>query len=227
MLPQSGCAIGVGGADAVDVMAGRAWELNAPKCIGVKLTGELTPWSSPKDVILKVDDILTVKGGTGAIIEYFGPGVENISCTGMGTICNMGAEIGATTYIVPITRSMCQYLGATGRGGIASAARANKELLTRCAGCSYDQLIEINLSELPSLINRPFTPDLANTVETLPEMAREKGWPMDVSATLIGSYTNSFYEVVTRAADLCQLVFNQEQKSMFSYLWIRTSSCHY
>lgn len=198
------CAVGVGGADAVDVMAGLSWELKAPKVIGVKLTGELNPWSSPKDVILRVADILTVKGGTGAIIEYHGPGVDSISCTGMGTICNMGAEIGATTSIFPVTESMCQYLTATGRADIAEEAMKYKDLLTPDEGCKYDQLIEINLSELPPLINGPFTPDLANSLDTLPAAAEKNGWPMDVSATLIGSCTNSSYEDMTRSADLCK-----------------------
>jgi len=198
------CAVGVGGADAVDVMAGLSWELKAPKVIGVKLTGKLNPWSSPKDVILRVADILTVKGGTGAIIEYHGPGVESISCTGMGTICNMGAEIGATTSIFPVTESMCQYLTATGRADIAEEAMKYKDLLTPDEGCRYDQVIEINLSELPPLINGPFTPDLCNTLDTLPAAAEKNGWPMEVSATLIGSCTNSSYEDMTRSADLCK-----------------------
>lgn len=198
------CAVGVGGADAVDVMAGLPWELKAPKVIGVKLTGELNPWSSPKDVILKVADILTVKGGTGAIIEYHGPGVETISCTGMGTICNMGAEIGATTSIFPVTDSMCDYLDATGRADIAAEARQNKDLLTPDNGAKYDQLIEINLSELPPMINGPFTPDLMNTMKGIGEAARKNGWPLEVSATLIGSCTNSSYEDMTRSADLCK-----------------------
>merc|ERR1712117_660703 len=138
-----GVCVGVGGADAVDVMAGIPWELKCPKVIGVELTGKLSGWTSPKDVILKVADILTVKGGTGAIVEYFGPGVESISCTGMGTICNMGAEIGATTSMFPITESMCQYLEATNRGDIAAEARQYRDLLTPDANCHYDQLIEI------------------------------------------------------------------------------------
>merc|ERR1719282_1987088 len=163
-----GLCIGVGGADAVDVMADIPWELKCPKVIGVKLTGELSGWTSPKDVILKVAGILTVKGGTGAIVEYHGPGVDSISCTGMGTICNMGAEIGATTSIFPVTESMCQYLTATGRADIAEEAMKYKDLLTPDEGCRYDQLIEINLSELPPLINGPFTPDLANSLDTLP-----------------------------------------------------------
>jgi len=185
-------------------MAGLSWELKAPKVIGVKLTGKLNPWSSPKDVILRVADILTVKGGTGAIIEYYGEGVDSISCTGMGTICNMGAEIGATTSIFPLTDSMCEYLSATGRADIAEEARKYKDLLTPDEGCNYDQIIEINLSDLPPLINGPFTPDLCNSLETLPTAARENGWPMEVSATLIGSCTNSSYEDMTRSADLCK-----------------------
>merc|ERR1719277_732993 len=155
-----GLCIGVGGADAVDVMADIPWELKCPRVIGVKLTGELKGWTSPKDVILKVAGILTVKGGTGAIVEYHGPGVETISCTGMGTICNMGAEIGATTSIFPITDSMCEYLEATGRADIAAEARAvRSQLLSPDEGCQYDQLIEIDLSTLEPHVNGPFTPD--------------------------------------------------------------------
>jgi len=198
------CAIGVGGADAVDVMAGLPWELKAPKVIGVRLTGELNPWSSPKDVILKVAELLTVKGGTGAIIEYHGPGVDSISCTGMGTICNMGAEIGATTSLFPITESMKQYLHATERSEIAGEAQKFADMLTPDEGANYDQLIEINLSELPAMINGPFTPDLAHKVSEVGAAARKNGWPVDVSATLIGSCTNSSYEDMTRAADLCR-----------------------
>jgi len=198
------CAIGVGGADAVDVMAGLPWELKAPKVIGVKLTGTLDPWCSPKDVILKVADILTVKGGTGAIMEYFGPGCESISCTGMGTICNMGAEIGATTSVFPITDSMKEYLTATGRGDIAEEAGKYEDMLKPDPGCRYDQLIEINLSELQPMINGPFTPDLCHLVSEVGATAREKGWPVEVSAGLIGSCTNSSYEDMTRSADLCR-----------------------
>lgn len=143
-----GLCIGVGGADAVDVMAGLPWELKCPKVIGVKLTGQLSGWTSPKDVILKVAGILTVKGGTGAIVEYFGPGVESISCTGMGTICNMGAEIGATTSVFPFNKRMEEYLVATGRKDIASLAYDNRTLLSADSGCQYDRVIEINLSEV-------------------------------------------------------------------------------
>nr|XP_053630480.1 aconitate hydratase, mitochondrial-like [Cherax quadricarinatus] len=159
-----GLCIGVGGADAVDVMANIPWELKCPKVIGVKLTGKLSGWTSPKDVILKVAGILTVKGGTGAIIEYFGPGVDSISCTGMATICNMGAEIGATTSVFPYNSRMRQYLAATSRKDIASLADANISLLTPDEGSPYDQVIEINLSELEPHINGPFTPDLAHPV---------------------------------------------------------------
>ncbi len=143
--------IGVGGADAVDVMAGLPWELKCPKVIGVRLTGQLNGWTSPKDVILKVAGILTVKGGTGAIVEYFGPGLDSISCTGMGTICNMGAEIGATTSVFPYHQRMAEYLKATGRSGIADLASEYKDLLQADSGCDYDRVIEINLSEVGHL----------------------------------------------------------------------------
>jgi len=212
------CAVGVGGADAVDVMAGLSWELKAPKVIGVKLTGKLNPWSSPKDVILKVADILTVKGGTGAIIEYHGPGVQSISCTGMGTICNMGAEIGATTSIFPFTDSMAQYLKATGRAEIAEEASKYSAMLAPDDGCKYDQLIEINLSELPPMINGPFTPDLAHTLDTVSVEAKKNDWPMEVSATLIGSCTNSSYEDMTRAADLCKQALSAGLKVKVPFL---------
>jgi len=196
------CAVGVGGADAVDVMAGLAWELKAPKVIGVKLTGKLSGWTSPKDVILKVADILTVKGGTGAIVEYFGPGVDSISCTGMGTICNMGAEIGATTSIFPFTDSMAEYLSATKRGNIAELAKQNLDLLRADEGCEYDQLIEIDLTTLKPHINGPFTPDLAHTLDKVGKTAKDNEWPVEISASLIGSCTNSSYEDMTRAVEL-------------------------
>ncbi|XP_063164362.1 aconitate hydratase, mitochondrial [Candoia aspera] len=195
-----GICIGVGGADAVDVMAGIPWELKCPKVIGVKLTGKLSGWSSPKDVILKVAGILTVKGGTGAIIEYHGPGVDSISCTGMATICNMGAEIGATTSVFPYNPRMKKYLSKTGRAEIANLADEFQEHLKPDPGCSYDQLIEINLSELKPLINGPFTPDLAHTVEEIGSVAEKKGWPVDIRVGLIGSCTNSSYEDMGRSA---------------------------
>lgn len=203
-------AIGVGGADAVDVMAGMAWELKFPKIIGVRLTGKLSGWASPKDVILKVAGILTVKGGTGAIVEYFGPGSETLSCTGKGTVCNMGAEIGATTSIFAFDDSMVRYLKATDRPDVAKAAEAHKEHLRpdpevyENPGAYYDQLIEINLSELEPHVNGPFTPDLAWPISKLGQAAKEHQWPLEVEVGLIGSCTNSSYEDMTRAASLAR-----------------------
>ncbi|XP_067875538.1 aconitate hydratase, mitochondrial [Heterodontus francisci] len=199
-----GVCIGVGGADAVDVMAGIPWELKCPKVIGVKLTGHLSGWTSPKDVILKVAGILTVKGGTGAIVEYHGPGVESISCTGMGTICNMGAEIGATTSIFPYNSRMKAYLDKTGRGEIAALADKFEDLLVPDEGCEYDQLIEINLTELKPHINGPFTPDLAHLVSEVGAVAENNKWPLDIRVGLIGSCTNSSYEDMGRAAAVAQ-----------------------
>jgi aconitate hydratase len=197
------CAIGVGGADAVDVMAGLPWELKAPKVIGVHLSGKLDPWCSAKDVILKVADILTVKGGTGAIVEYHGPGVDSISCTGMGTICNMGAEIGATCSTFPFNSRMGDYLRATEREGIANLADTYKEFLRADEGAEYDELIHINLDDLKPTLNGPFTPDLANAVGAeIHDSAVREGWPLDVTAGLIGSCTNSSYEDMTRSASL-------------------------
>jgi len=196
------CAIGVGGADAVDVMAGIPWELKAPKVIGVKLTGALSGWTSPKDVILKLAGILTVKGGTGAIVEYFGPGVDSISCTGMGTICNMGAEIGATCSVFPYTQSMKRYLNKTNRSNIGDFADKFTSLLTPDAGCTYDQVIEINLSELKPHLNGPFTPDAATPVPEMKAAVAKNGWPDEVSAALIGSCTNSSYEDMGRCANI-------------------------
>eukprot|EP00461_Guttulinopsis_vulgaris_P001088 UN01088 len=197
------CAVGVGGADAVDVMADIPWELKAPKVIGVKLTGKLSGWTSPKDVICKLAGILTVAGGTGAIVEYYGEGLESISCTGMATICNMGAEIGATTSMFPYTKSMGQYLKATGREGIANAAEKYKKvLLSADEGAEYDQVVEINLDELEPTLNGPFTPDLANPISKLGKNAEEAGFPTEVSAGLIGSCTNSSYEDLGRCADI-------------------------
>ncbi|KAG5832485.1 hypothetical protein ANANG_G00291660 [Anguilla anguilla] len=196
--------IGVGGADAVDVMAGIPWELKCPNVIGVKLTGSLSGWTSPKDVILKVAGILTVKGGTGAIVEYHGPGVDSISCTGMATICNMGAEIGATTSVFPYNHRMRTYLEKTGRGDIAALAEEYKEDLIPDPGCHYDQIVEINLSELKPHINGPFTPDLAHPVEDIGAVAEKNGWPLEVKVGLIGSCTNSSYEDMGRAASLAK-----------------------
>ncbi len=203
-------AIGVGGADAVDVMAGMAWELKMPKLIGVKLTGKLNGWAAPKDIILKVAGILTVKGGTGAIVEYFGEGAESISATGKGTICNMGAEVGATTSIFAYDESMERYLKATGRSEIAQMANNLKSYLTSDPEVNenpedyYDQLIEINLSELEPHVNGPFTPDLATPVSEMKKVAREHGWPLEVSVGLIGSCTNSSYEDISRAASIAK-----------------------
>jgi len=198
------CAIGVGGGDAVDVMAGIPWELKAPKIIGVHLTGKLSGWTSPKDIILKVAEILTASGGTGAIVEYHGPGVESISCTGMATITNMGAEIGATTSIFPFNDRMGDYLKATGRQDWAALAKENKDLLQADKGCAYDKLIEIDLSTLEPQLNGPMTPDLANPISKLKENALSKGWPMNIAAGLIGSCTNSSYEDMTRVASICR-----------------------
>ncbi|SDL20002.1 aconitase [Pedobacter sp. ok626] len=203
-------AIGVGGADACDVMAGLPWELKFPKLIGVKLTGKLNGWASAKDVILKVAGILTVKGGTGAIVEYFGEGAENLSCTGKGTICNMGAEIGATTSTFGYDESMERYLRATNRADIADAANAVKEHLTGDAEVYadpekyFDQVIEINLSELEPYINGPFTPDLATPISKMKEVATANGWPLKVEWGLIGSCTNSSYEDLSRAASIAK-----------------------
>lgn len=198
------CAIGVGGADAVDVLVGLPWELKAPKVIGVKLTGRLQEWASPKDVILKVAGILTVKGGTGAIVEYFGEGVESLSCTGMGTICNMGAEIGATTSMFPYNDRMATYLKATNRASVASLADSFKEHLKADENAVYDQLVEINLSELEAHVNGPFSPDLAHPLSKFKEEVAKNGWPSELSAALIGSCTNSSYEDMTRAASVAK-----------------------
>ncbi len=204
-------AIGVGGADAVDVMAGMAWELKFPKLIGVKLTGKLSGWTAPKDVILKVAEILTVKGGTGAIVEYFGPGATGMSCTGKGTICNMGAEIGATTSTFGYDASMERYLRATDRNDVADAANEIKGHLTGDAEVYanpeqyFDQVIEINLSELSPLLNGPFTPDLSTKAGSdMTAKANENDWPLKVEWGLIGSCTNSSYEDLSRAASIAQ-----------------------
>ena len=201
-------AIGVGGADAVDVMAGMAWELKFPKLIGVKLTGKLNGWTAPKDVILRVADILTVKGGTGAIVEYFGEGAQSLSCTGKGTICNMGAEIGATTSTFGYDESMRRYLKATGREDVVAAADKVAAYLTADPEVYadpekyFDQLIEINLSELEPYINGPFTPDRGTPVSQMKEVARANDWPLKVEWGLIGSCTNSSYEDLSRAVSV-------------------------
>ena len=203
-------AIGVGGADAVDVMADMAWELKFPKLIGVKLTGKLNGWTAPKDVILKVAGILTVKGGTGAIIEYFGEGAEAMSCTGKGTICNMGAEVGATTSTFGYDESMERYLRATGRDDVADAANQVKEHLTADPEVYadpesyFDQVIEIDLDTLSPHINGPFTPDLATPVSEMKQVAKNNTWPLQVEWGLIGSCTNSSYEDLARAASIAK-----------------------
>jgi len=205
-------AIGVGGADACDVMAGLPWELKWPKLIGVKLTGKLSGWTAPKDVILKVAGILTVKGGTGAIVEYFGEGAISMSCTGKGTICNMGAEIGATTSTFGYDASMGRYLKATGREEIANLAdgisaylNADDEVYASPEKY-FDQVIEINLSELEPHLNGPFTPDLATPISKMKEVAAANGWPTKVEVGLIGSCTNSSYEDISRAVSLAKQV---------------------
>ena len=212
-------AIGVGGADAVDVMAGMPWELKFPKLIGVKLTGKLSGWSAPKDVILKVAGILTVKGGTGSIVEYFGEGAKSLSCTGKGTICNMGAEIGATTSTFGYDESMERYLKATGRTEVAELANEVKEHLTGDDEVYanpeqyFDQVIEINLSELKPHINGPFTPDLDTKVGEVKAKADANGWPLDVEWGLIGSCTNSSYEDLSRAASIAKQAVDKKLKT--------------
>ena len=203
-------AVGVGGADAVDVMTGFAWNVRWPKAIGVHLTGELSGWSAPKDIILKVAEVLTVKGGTGAIVEYFGPGAESLSCTGKATICNMGAEIGATTSLFGYDQAMSRYLKSTGREAVADAAdkvamhlRADDEVMAN-PSAFYDEVIEIDLSTLAPHINGPHTPDLAREVGDLGAEAKANGWPSSISAALIGSCTNSSYEDITRAASIAR-----------------------
>ena len=209
-------AIGVGGADACDVMAGLAWELKWPKLIGVKLTGKLSGWTSPKDVILKVAGILTVKGGTGAIVEYFGPGAISMSCTGKGTICNMGAEIGATTSTFGYDDSMERYLRSTDRAEIADMANGIREHLTGDAEVYanpenyFDQVIEINLDELEPYLNGPFSPDLATPISKLKETAAANGWPMKIEVGLIGSCTNSSYEDISRSVSLAQQAIDKK-----------------
>jgi aconitate hydratase len=213
-------AIGVGGADAVDVMAGMAWELKFPKLIGVRLTGKLSGWTAPKDVILKVAEILTVKGGTGAIVEYFGPGATSMSCTGKGTICNMGAEIGATTSTFGYDESMERYLKATDRKDVAEAANQIKDYLTADPEVYanpehyFDQVIDINLSELGPLLNGPFTPDLSTPVgKEMTEKAKANDWPMKVEWGLIGSCTNSSYEDLSRASSIAQQALDKGLKT--------------
>ncbi|KAL6933601.1 aconitate hydratase [Hanseniaspora guilliermondii] len=197
-------AIGVGGADAVDALTGTPWELKAPKILGVKLTGQLKGWSSPKDVITHLAGILTVRGGTGYIVEYFGEGVESLSCTGMATICNMGAEIGATTSLFPYQPAHKKYLIATERSEVAQAAdlALKRGFLRADDDCHYDKVIEINLSELEPSVNGPFTPDLSTPISKYSQTVKENNWPEKIAAGLIGSCTNSSYQDMTRAAEL-------------------------
>ena len=212
-------AIGVGGADAVDVMSGMAWELKFPKLIGVKLTGKLSGWTAPKDVILKVAGILTVKGGTGAIVEYFGEGATAMSCTGKGTICNMGAEIGATTSTFGYDDSMSRYLRSTNRADVADAADKVAAYLTGDAEVYanpeqyFDQVIEINLSELEPHLNGPYTPDLSTPISKMREEAIKNNWPLKIEVGLIGSCTNSSYEDIARAASLAKQVSDKNLKT--------------
>jgi aconitate hydratase len=212
-------AIGVGGADAVDVMAGMPWELKFPKLIGVKLTGRLNGWTSPKDVILKVAGILTVKGGTGHIVEYFGPGATAISCTGKGTICNMGAEIGATTSLFGYDDKMEAYLRGTGRAEVADAANLVADHLTADPEIManpelyFDQVIEINLSELEPHVNGPFTPDLATPVSEFTKAVEKNGWPEKLEVGLIGSCTNSSFEDITRAASIAKQALDKKLRA--------------
>ncbi len=212
-------AIGVGGADAVDVMAGLAWELKMPKLIGVKLTGKMSGWTSAKDIILKVAGILTVKGGTGAIVEYFGDGAETLSCTGKATICNMGAEIGATCSMFAYDNKMADYLRGTSRADVADLAnavasdlRSDKEVYDDPAAY-YDQLIEINLDELEPYVNGPFTPDLATPISQMAAAVKEHGWPDAVEVALIGSCTNSSYEDISRSAFIANNAMSKGLKS--------------
>ena len=215
--------IGVGGADACDVMAGLAWELKFPKLIGIKLTGKLNGWTAPKDVILKVAGILTVKGGTGAVVEYFGEGAIAMSCTGKGTICNMGAEIGATTSTFGYDDSMARYLRSTGRAEIALLADGIREHLTADSEVYanpemyFDQVIEIDLNTLEPHLNGPFTPDLATPISKMKEMAEKNGWPTKIDVGLIGSCTNSSYEDISRAASLARQVEAKGLKAKSEY----------
>jgi aconitate hydratase len=216
-------AIGVGGADACDVMAGLAWELKFPKLIGVKLTGKMSGWTSAKDVILKVAGILTVKGGTGAIVEYFGDGARSLSATGKGTICNMGAEIGATTSIFGYDQKSAAYFQGTGRADVAALADSIAEHLTgddevyANPGAYFDQVIEINLSELEPHVNGPFTPDLAWPISKFAAAVKENGWPAKLDVGLIGSCTNSSYEDISRAASLAQQAVDKKLVARSEY----------
>jgi aconitase A len=202
-----GClAIGVGGADAVDAMTDTPWELKSPNLIGVELKGSLSGWASPKDVILSLAGQLTVRGGTGSIIEYYGPGVQSLSATGLGTICNMGAEVGATTSTFPYSERMRDYLVATGRENVAKGAdaAAAKGFLQADKGVEYDTHVSIDLSSLEPHLNGPFTPDLSTPLSKFKDLVQKEGWKDEISATLIGSCTNSSYEDMGRVADIAR-----------------------
>ncbi|KAL9653300.1 hypothetical protein ABK040_011007 [Willaertia magna] len=206
-------AIGVGGADAVDVMSGIPWELKTPKILGVHLKGQLSKWANPKDIILKLTGMLTVKGGTGYIIEYFGEGVSSLSCTGMATCCNMGAEVGATCSVFPYTEKMSNYLRATNRVEIANLADSYQQYLkSDLEKCQFDKVIEINLNEIEPMINGPFTPDISNSISTFSKEIEKNNWPKECSAALIGSCTNSSYQDLTCAASLAKQALNQGLK---------------
>jgi len=217
-------AIGVGGADAVDVMAGMPWELKWPKLIGVKLTGKMNGWASAKDVILKLAGILTVKGGTGAIVEYFGEGTTSISSTGKGTICNMGAEIGATTSVFPFDEKMAAYLRITDRADVTALAEGLADVLTadeeviKNPDKYYDEVIEINLDKLEPYLNGPFTPDKAWPISKMKEAVKENGYPEDIRVALIGSCTNSSYEDIDRSASIARQAIDKglKTKSQFT-----------
>ena len=217
-------SIGVGGADAVDVMAGMPWELKMPKLIGVKLTGRMSGWTSAKDVILKLAGILTTKGGTNAIVEYFGDGAASLSCTGKGTICNMGAEIGATTSIFAYDEKMASYLKETGRAEVADAADRIRQHLQADSEVYadpekyYDQVIEIDLSTLEPYINGPFTPDAAHPISEFAKVVKEKGYPEKLDVGLIGSCTNSSYEDITRAASIAQQAIDKQLEVKAEYI---------
>lgn len=213
-------AVGVGGADAVDALCDLPWGLSSPKILGVKLTGQLSGWATPKDLILNLAGKLTVRGGTGRIIEYFGPGVEAQSCTGLATIANMGAEVGATTSTFPYSANMRSYLEATGRAPVARAAdeAARTGFFTADEGAEYDEVIEINLSELEPHLNGPFTPDLATPLSKFGAFVKENGWKDDLTSALIGSCTNSSYEDMSRVASIAEQAKAQGLKSKVPFL---------
>uniref|UniRef100_A0A2K6A8N2 Aconitate hydratase, mitochondrial n=1 Tax=Mandrillus leucophaeus TaxID=9568 RepID=A0A2K6A8N2_MANLE len=220
-----GICIGVGGADAVEIMTGIPWELKCPKVIGMKLTGSLFSWTSPKDVILKVAGILMVKGGTGAIMEYHRPGVDSVSCAGMVTICNIGAEIGATTSVFPYNHRMKKYLSKTSRADIVNLADDSKDHWAPDPGCHYDQLIEINLSELKPHINGPFTPDQARPVAEVGKVAEKEEWPLDLQVGLIGSCNNSSYEDLERSAAVAKQALAHDLKCKSQFTVVPANAC--